>query len=136
MRVGREEEEKGRETYHDRQHGVDFPDVVLILVEDVDTNARLLAAQTAHAARFEGLHTARFLAAIPLAVGWRGREVNSVVAALARHETSHARAFAPTYVRSFALSVCSLLRFYLRVALVCVRALPARIPKSPRSRME
>lgn len=42
--------------YHDGQDGVDLPDVVLALVEDVDGDAGVLAAQAAHAARLEGLH--------------------------------------------------------------------------------
>lgn len=45
-------------TYHDRQHGVDFSDVILALVEDVDRDGRMLAAEAAHAARLKGLHAA------------------------------------------------------------------------------
>lgn len=56
---GRGRERESVMTYHDRQHGVDFPNVILALVEDVDRDARMLAAEAAHAARLEGLHARR-----------------------------------------------------------------------------
>lgn len=120
-----ERERKRRSvTYHDRQHRVDFPDVVLILVEDVDGYARLLAAETAHAARLEGLHAARCSLSL------------SALTSLAKHATSSfysprapRRDVARARLRSSVLSGCSFLCSYLRLALVCIRALLRRSQK-------
>lgn len=65
-RVETREKEKKREkgkrkiaTYHNRQYSVDLPDVILVLIEDVDRDTGVLTAETAHATRLEGLHTAQ-----------------------------------------------------------------------------
>lgn len=139
---GRGEKERKREserrtwaTHHDRQHGVDLLDVVLALVEDVDGDARLLAAQAAHAARLQGLHTAL---SRPRR---RTTRCSTTRSALARRDVAYARASArfmrlvlhcsvasaPScpYVPARVPAPCSLL------PALPVRALPAGISKSP-----
>ena len=95
-------------TYHDRQHSVDFANVILGLVEDVDRDARVLTAEAANAARFEGLHVAYTDTELSGALKSR-YSVLAILArrlstALSRATTSHARASTQFLALACALS--------------------------------
>lgn len=116
--VSQEGKKKTEVTYHDWQHRVDFPVVVLILVEDVDGYTRLLTAETAHAARLEGLHTA----VVSLSLRSLASEARYVA-------LSPRAARRRTRASSLALFCSSFLRSYMRLALVCIRTLLRRSQK-------